>query len=244
MKKYVLLSLCLTSQISFASNQQISSFSKAKQELQKHVYNKHRKTLYCNASFDESKKVNFPHGFVSKKYKKRAKKIEWEHVVPAENFGRTFTEWRDGDSRCINRKGKSYKGRKCANKTNSEYRYMQADMFNLYPAIGSVNALRSNYNFTMLPAEKSSFGSCEMKINNRKAEPPAESRGRISRTYLYMEQAYSRYSMSDQQQKLMNAWDRMYPVSEWECERAKKISQLQGNQNNIVESRCKDKNFW
>lgn len=36
---------------------------------------------------------------------------------------------------------------------------MQADMYNLYPAIEAVNALKGNYNFTMLPGEKSNFGS-------------------------------------------------------------------------------------
>ena len=61
---------------------------------------------------------------------------------------------------------------------------MQADMFNLYPAIGAVNALRSNYNFTMLPDAKSDFGTCEMKIDNRKADPPEAARGQIARTYL------------------------------------------------------------
>lgn len=60
-------------------------------------------------------------------------------------------------------------------------------MFNLYPAIGAVNALRSNYNFTMLPSTPGSFGSCQMKINNKKAEPPVAARGRIDRTYLYMD---------------------------------------------------------
>ncbi len=244
MKIHIFVILASISQVSFASNQTITSFSKAKKNLQTQVYNEHRQTLYCNASFNEAKQVNFPSGFTSNKYKKRAKKIEWEHVVPAENFGRTFTEWRDGDTQCVDRKGKRYKGRKCANKASSEYRYMQADMFNLYPAIGSVNALRSNYNFTMLPAEESSFGSCAMKINNNKAEPPIEARGRISRTYLYMEQAYTRYSMSSQQQKLMNAWDKMYPVDKWECDRAKKISVLQGNKNLVVESRCASKGLW
>jgi endonuclease I len=48
---------------------------------------------------------------------------------------------------------------------------MQADMFNLYTAIGAVNALRSNYNFTMRVWEVSDFDSCKMKIENRKAEP-------------------------------------------------------------------------
>ena len=100
---------------------------------------------------------------------------------------------------CINNKGKAFKGRKCAEKVNIEYRHMQSDMFNLYPAIGAVNALRSNYNFTMLPGVKSDFGSCAMKIDNRKAEPPEAARGQIARAYLYMSDAYKRYSMSKSQ---------------------------------------------
>jgi deoxyribonuclease-1 len=57
---------------------------------------------------------------------------------------------------------------------NKEYRYMQADLYNLFPAIGAVNTMRSNYNFTVLPGEKSDFGVCVMKIQNKKAEPPVE----------------------------------------------------------------------
>lgn len=88
---------------------------------------------------------------------------------------------------CITNKGKAYKGRKCANKANAEYRYMQADMHNLFLAIGAVNAMRSNYNFQM---------------------------------------------------QLMNAWDKMHPVSEWECTRSKKIASIQKNRNLVVENRC------
>ena len=212
--------------------------------LEKSVYNEHKVTLYCGAAFDFAKHVIPPEGFYSLKYQKRAKKIEWEHVVPAKNFGRTFKEWRTGDPQCINRKGKSFKGRKCAEKVNIEYRYMQADMFNLFPAIGAVNALRSNYNFAMQPGEKNDFGSCEMKIANRKAEPPEAARGQIARAYMYMENNYPRYSMSRQQRQLMNAWDKQYPVNSWECKRTKKITVLQSGNNEVVQSRCIAKNLW
>ena len=233
-----LLTTTLTITPLFAANQSNDSFNKAKKTLETEVYFDHRETLYCAANFDDKKYVIPPKGFETTKYLKRSKKIEWEHVVPAENFGRTFTEWRDGDQACVDNKGKAFKGRKCAEKINKEYRYMQADMYNLYPAIGAVNALRSNYNFTMLPSEKSDFGSCSMKIENKKAEPPESARGRIARTYLYMEDTYSRYKMSSQQKQLMNAWDKMYPVSEWECKRADRISILQSNKNEIIRSRC------
>jgi deoxyribonuclease-1 len=121
---------------------------------------------------------------------------------------------------------------------------MQTDLYNLYPAIGAVNALRSNYNFTMLPSEKSDFGSCSMKIENKKAEPPETSRGRIARTYLYMESTYKRYRMSRQQKQLMNAWDKMYPVDPWECTRARKISNLQKSENDIVKNRCQSAGIY
>ena len=117
-------------------------------------------------------------------------------------------------------------------------------MYNLYPAIGAVNGLRSNYNFTVLPAVKSDFGSCAMKIESRKAEPPEAVRGQIARTYLYMEASYKRYSMSKSQRQLMNAWDKMYPVDSWECTRAKKISHLQKSLNHIVKNRCQSTGAW
>lgn len=238
--KFICLVLMVFVSFSAAAggNESIESFSKAKKNLERYVYMDHRKTLYCSAEFDSKKNVIPPAGFSSSKHKKRAKRIEWEHVVPAENFGRTFSEWREGHSKCVTKKGKSFKGRNCASKVNTEYRLMQADMYNLFPAIGAVNAMRSNYNFVAQVDAKSGFGSCDMKIANRKVEPPIESRGRIARTYLYMDEVYARYSMSKSQKQLMNAWDRMHPVSNWECERSKRIEIIQLNTNPILNARC------
>lgn len=197
-----------------------------------------RKTIYCEASFNTKKKITAPDGFTTTKYIKRAKKVEWEHVVPAENFGRNFEAWREGNDQCVNSKGKTFKGRRCAEKVNQEYRLMQSDMYNLYPAIGAVNAARSNYNFVMLTDQKSSFGRCEMKISDRKAEPPENARGMIARSYLYMHKTYARYSMSRQQVQLMNAWHKQFPVSQWECLRAERIADLQGNTNSVLQKSC------
>lgn len=208
--------------------------------LEKEVYqsDQERKTVYCEADFDTKKKISFPDGFTTTKYIKRSKKVEWEHIVPAENFGRNFVAWREGDQSCVNSKGKAFKGRRCAEKVDQQYRLMQSDMYNLYPAIGAVNAARSNYNFTMLNTETSSFGSCNMKISERKAEPPENARGMIARSYLYMHETYDRYSMSNQQLQLMNAWHNQQPVTPWECLRAQRIAEKQGNQSAILERSC------
>lgn len=228
----------------YDGNQTIESFNKAKKLLEKDVYFDHRTTLYCGATFDSEKNIKLPNGFETRKYQKRTNKIEWEHVVPAENFGQSFTEWRDGHPDCINNKGVKFKGRSCAGKTNTSYRYMQADMYNLYPSIGSVNALRSNYNFTLLPGAESDFGSCLMKIENNKAEPPKASRGQIARTYIYMEAAYPVYKMSKQQLKLMKVWSNENPVNSWECTRSKRIESIQKNPNLAVKKPCIDSGLW
>ena len=240
---YFVLTLALISPVILAGgNQSNQSFNKAKKSLMNTVYAAaaDRLTIYCDAKFDAEKKVTAPEGFTSKTHVKRSKKIEFEHIVPAQNFGLAFVEWREGHPECVTRKGKSFKGRNCAAKINTEYRYMQADMYNLYAAIGSVNALRSNYNFQMIPSESSDFGSCEMIIHKRKAQPPEQARGRIARTYLYMDQVYSKYSMSKQQRKLMASWDNQYPITDIECARAAEIFKLQGNINPVANKRCSD----
>lgn len=228
-----------------ARNQKISSFSSAKKKLEKMVYldSAEQVTLYCKASFDMKKQITAPAAFVSPKYEKRAKRVEWEHVVPAENFGRNFKAWREGDATCINQKGQAFKGRRCAQKVDDRYRYMQADMYNLYPAIGSVNAARRNYNFAMLTNVDNSFGSCAVKIDNKKVQPPAESRGKIARSYLYMDSTYQEYQMSSHQRQLMQAWHKQYPVSKWECERAERIQAIQGNTNQVLAESCLQAGF-
>lgn len=243
--KLVAAVLAFVPALSFSQGNTVNdSFNKAKQLLEKEVYFDHRVTLYCAAEFDSRKNITLPAGFVTQKHQKRAGRVEWEHVVAAENFGRSFKEWREGDPVCINNKGKSYKGRRCAERANQEYRFMQADMYNLYPAIGAVNAARQNYNFQMLPHAKSSFGTCEMKIEGRRAEPPERARGQIARTHLYMAASYPRFRLSDQQRKLMTAWDKMYPVDAWECQRAQRIEKIQKNENSFVKDACIKAGLW
>ncbi|MFQ8814823.1 MAG: endonuclease [Sutterella wadsworthensis] len=122
---------------------------------------------------------------------------------------------------------------------SAEYRLMQADMYNLFPAVGAVNAIRSNYNYELLPGVPNTFGTCEMKIDGRRAEPPERSRGEIARAMLYMEGAYAPvFRMSDRQRRLAQNWNEQHPVVQWECTRAARIEKLQGNVNPVVKDAC------
>ncbi|MFA6411048.1 MAG: endonuclease [Syntrophales bacterium] len=219
------------------------SFNKSKKLLERVVYkeSEHRIDIYCGCQYDEKKEVNFAScGYKPQKDYKRAHRIEWEHVVPAEAFGQSFSEWREGHPDCVDNKGKSFKGRKCAEKVNQTYRLMQADMYNLYPAIGEVNRLRSNYSMAMIPGSNYRFWECRTKIEDRKIEPRPEVRGEVARTYMYMDRAYpGRGIISGKNEKLFQAWDKADPVDKWECERASRIAEIQGNINLIVDQACR-----
>lgn len=221
------------------------SFSKAKRKLKNKVYNNivlPRNTFYCGCNYSDKKVIDaqscwFQH---SGKHISRSNKIEWEHVVPAETFGQSFVEWREGHNDCVSSKWKVFKWKKCVSKVNREYRYMQSDMYNLFPAIWSINALRSNYSFAMIPWEKRKFWECDMEIENRKAEPREEIRGDIARVYYYMDLTYPwRWIIWGVRKKLFKVWNAEDPVSEEECMRYKAIKEVQGNENVVLSEVCK-----
>ena len=211
-----------------------TDFETAKRNLRK-IYKNHpewRKTIYCQAEFSKHWEVKFPEGFTyPTKYQERAERIEWEHMVPAENFGRHFVEWRDGIPEC-----EGQRGRACA-RMNAEFRRMEGDMHNLFPSIGAVNAVRSNYRYQALEAGTMPFGSCPVIIRDRTFSPPEHARGVAARASLYMARQYKDtipHLFSDAQIKLFEAWNRMYPPEPWECERNKEIRKFQGTTNPYI----------
>ena len=238
LKAIICLTLILIPALSLAGgNTTNDSFNKAKGRLLKQVYYDHRETFYCGCPFTMDKKIIPSNKFSpDTKHSGRAVIVEWEHVVPAHAFGQSFKEWRDGDPDCIDNKGKAFKGRNCAQKVNMLYRYMQSDMYNLVPANGQINALRSNYSYAMIPGEPRRFGNCDMEIEDRKAEPRPEIRGDIARIYFYIDDAYPNHGIiSKKNRKLFQAWAKEDPIDDWERERAKRIEAIQRNHNKFVE---------
>jgi len=108
----IILSILLLSSHASSQNTQITSFSKSKKLLLK-VYQDNPYTLYCGCSFKGKKPDLSSCGYIPKKDRKRANRIEWEHVVPAHAFGQSFSEWRKGHPKCVSKNGKKFKGRKC-----------------------------------------------------------------------------------------------------------------------------------
>ncbi|PCJ17469.1 MAG: hypothetical protein COB02_13690 [Candidatus Cloacimonadota bacterium] len=135
---------------------------------------------------------------------------------------------------------KSYSGRRCLTKVSDEYSLMQADMHNLYPAIGEVNGYRSNFPMAEITGEAREFGKCDAEIANHTFEPRNEVRGDIARTHLYMQDSYPKHlNYSDEMSAMLKKWDSLDPVDTWECDRNKKIEDIQGNDNSFVSKACK-----
>ena len=220
-------------------NHRIAHFREAKR-FAAQIHKDQPLTIYCGCRYN-GKKIDLQScGYQPLSDSGRALRLEWEHVVPAEAFGQSFKEWREGAPQC-RKKGRPIRGRKCAEK-NPEFARMEADLYNLWPEIGELNGLRANFAMAELGEEKTpkgQFGKCRARVEDRKFEPMPQAKGRVARTYLYMEQAYpGRGIVSDKNQKLFEAWDRLHPVDPWECERAQRIQRIQGNENPILKARC------
>ena len=107
---------------------------------------------------------------------------------------------------------------------------MQADMYNLVPAIGEINGDRNNFSFTQLSGQPRKYGAVNFEVDfkARKVEPPEYSKGQIARTYLYFKKTYD-LSISKKQLKLYKAWNKQYPMTTKEQLIYKKIEKIQGN---------------
>ncbi|WP_127959095.1 deoxyribonuclease I [Serratia microhaemolytica] len=224
----VLVTVAASGQVLAAS---INNFTQAKAVSAK-INQDAPGSFYCGCKIEWQGKKGVPNlescGYQPRKNSQRAERIEWEHVVPAWQFGHQLQCWQQG-------------GRKNCDK-NPTYRQMEIDLHNLQPAIGEVNGDRNNFMYSQWNGGEGQYGQCPMKVDfkNKLAEPPSHTRGTIARTYFYMRDRYQ-LNLSRQQTQLFEAWNRQYPVTGWECQREQRIAQVQGNHNPYVQRACQQK---
>lgn len=167
---------------------------------------------------------------------KRSKRLEWEHVVPASFIGRNKACWKEGHAECVSRKGKAYKGRRCCNKVDKQFRKAAADLKNLVPSIGEINMDRSNFAHSEVEGEAREYGSCDFEVNRklRTAEPAVHLRGFIGRTWIYMEAAHE-LDVPAEDKTVYRAWAEAYPVEQWELDRSNRIEKTLLESSQAVE---------
>ncbi|MBC7660852.1 MAG: endonuclease [Chitinophagaceae bacterium] len=164
-------------------------------------------------------------GLVSKS--PRAKRIEWEHVVPASYFGKQFVEWRKGDVSCT---GRATRGRECARRASPAFRQIESDMYNLVPAVGELNRARGDSSYGIIPGEPREFGACDFETFSKITEPRPEIRGDIARIYFYMDVRYPQFQIvNSMNQNMLEEWAEADPIDQAEATRLQKIEDIQGN---------------
>lgn len=202
----------------------------------KHIYyGELQTTLYCGCKYFDKNHIDTascdfkPRDNPNRKSFKRAQSIEWEHMVTAHNMGHFRPCWKEG-------------GRKNCSANDSLFKIMEGDLHNLYPAIGEVNGDRNNFMYNQWTNSPTPmYGGCKTIVDfkEKKVQPRPEARGIVARASFYMEKAYG-VKLSDQDRKLFQAWDKMYPVTKLECERDRRIFKVQGDHNPFVYEKCGD----
>lgn len=190
------------------------SFAQSKKQLQqayKH-YDFHTE-FYCGIDFNPAtlklieSDTYTPRKALTNKGKEnaRAKRIEFEHVMPAHRFGAELTCWKNG-------------GRKaCQN--DKAFKQMESDKKNLVPAIGEINGDRSNFAYAESSAvPQGQYGKCQAytDFKNKRFYPRTEVKGIIARIYLYMARTYH-ITLTPQEQEIMSQWNALYPPTEYEA---------------------------
>lgn len=233
--KLIITFLFLISSSAWAQNTRIPDFNSAKKILKKLDHLGVEKEVYCGCKIIPNNKFDRKDcGYVPKRENDRSKRLEFEHVVPFENVVGHTKAWDYGVPEC---KGK--KGRTCASKV---YGKIEGDLWNLLPAIGELNGLRSNYTVAEIPGEKREFGKCDFEIESKKVEPPEEMKPVMAAIYYYMQESYGKQVavniISNKNDKLLQVWYNK-PMPAWACSWAKRVKSVQGNDNRFMSDKCK-----
>ena len=159
-------------------------------------------------------------------------------MVTVKELGNRYPCW--NNKICMTKNGKRYKGRKCCEKINPEFNLAISDMYNLVPAIGSINNKRGSKRFSNVGIENYEYGLCKIGFDINTAIPDKKIRGVIARKYLYMINAYN-LEIDKDYKKLLKSWNKTYPPSATEIRIHNEINKVQGNSNPYITAYSKMK---
>ncbi|MAA92958.1 MAG: deoxyribonuclease I [Rheinheimera sp.] len=161
-------------------------------------------------------------GYAIRAQPTRAARIEYEHVLPAHSLGHQRQCWQNG-------------GRQNCAANDPVFQDMYVNPFNLVPVMGEVNSDRSNYRFSPILGLINQYGACQFKIDfkSRIAEPPDTAKGKIARIYFFMHDRYA-LPISTQQERILMAWDKQFPVTPRERLIHERKAKLAGYSNPFV----------
>ena len=210
-----------------------SSFEEAK-KVASRIFRKTPVTLYCSCTYNKSNKINLAScNMQSASSHKSARQLEWEHMMPAEFFGIQFPCWTQP---LCERNGSHFKGRECCEMIDANFRLAEAELYNLWPAVGLVNIERSNYAYGILPTHNGFYG-CDFEINTglKIVEPADHAKGIVARATLFMADKQN-VPLTTAQRQLYEAWSKEFPPTSWERVWAAKVAAIEGYANPYIDN--------
>ena len=225
--KWLLVVLSLVGFNAFAESKPVS-FSKAKKNMYKKVFNNSGHTLYCGCDWSK-KKVDLKscglQSYFPKKQRKRASRTEAEHIIPASWMLKKNKRFRQC---AIDAKGSGKSKRDYCRDHDMEYKQAHNDLVNLYPSVGQINADRSNKPFLdEVTRATDKYGKCPAMTSKRGFVPPKDKKGDIARIAFYMSKKYG-VTYSTRQVRLFKRWNEIDPVSPEEIRHHQRIIKAQG----------------
>jgi len=220
MKKIIWL-VCLLALSCSAIAKPPRTFSEAK-KVARQIHLPESGEFYCGCLYRGNEVDKESCGYIPRKNAGRGGRIEWEHVVPAWVIGHQRHCWQQG-------------GRPNCARNDPLFQRAEADLHNLFPAIGEINGDRSQFSFAWLSQPPHQYGQCQTVIDfkARKVMPRKEVRGTVARVYFYMSERYG-LQLSAQDKKLFDAWHRAYPPSEEEKRLNQRVACVMGHGNHFV----------
>ncbi len=234
---YLILSALIIAIPLTAQSEIATSFSSAKVHMYKKVYPHAGQTFYTNCAWSRKKVDLASCGLANafpKKQMNRASRTEAEHIIPAS----WMLKKNKAERPCVAQsKASKDNPRKYCQAHDAGFRNAHNDLVNLRPAVGQINANRSNKPFSdsltgSKPITYRGNGKT-FKVSSRVAVPDITIRGDIARVAFYMRDTYG-VSYSKRQSEVFNEWDKQDAVSEEEVLLNQRIKKVQGVGNHYV----------
>lgn len=200
------------------------------------IHSQHRRTFYCNCAYTPQLRIaRGTCGYKTRADESLSKRVAWDRVVPNRAFGQHRSCWREPV--CKDEAGTAFSGVRCCREVDEEFRAMELDLQNLVPAVGELQADRSDFDFGELEGETRMYGACDFEVDRglRRAEPDEDTRGEIARAYLYMHEIYGDgLPLSPAQVAQFEAWHEEDPPNAWEVQRNRRVAAVQGVSNSFL----------
>jgi deoxyribonuclease I len=197
----------------------------------------HRQSFFCGCSYTpQMRTIRQSCGYKTRADDSLAHDIVWTRVVPPDAFGAHRTCWTT--EACRRDDGTSFGGIECCRKQDPMFAAMEADLFNIVPAIAEVAKDRSDFPFGEIKGEERMYGACDIEVDGAKrvVEPPVRVHGDIARVYLYMRAAYGdELKVPAEQWARFETWHAEDPPDDWERQRAAAITAIQGVRHPLLE---------